>query len=643
MTQARDIPGAVRFGIFEADLRTGELRKRGVRVRLQEQPFQVLAVLLTRAGELVTREEFRSRLWTADTFVDFDHGLNKAINKIRGALGDSADSPRFIETVARRGYRFISDVAVVDREAAPPDTRAPLTGGDPPTADDREPPGTEEQTPARNSRGWRTLTITGCGLALASITLAGWLLQSRGQSPTIQSVAVLPLENLSGDASQEYFADGMTDQLIATLGQISALRVISRTSVMGYKGTRKPLPQIARELNVDAVIEGSIMRSGGQVRITAQLIEAAIERHLWAQSYDGDVRDTLALQSRVARAIAEQIRINVKPPEQAALRNVKAVSPDAYEAYLKGRYFWNKRTADGLRRAKDYFDEAVAKAPGYAQAYSGLADTYALLGDWEYGVLAPRDALPAAKAAAIKALSLDNTLGEAHTSLAFVLSSFDWDWTSAEKEFRRALDLNPGYATAHHWYAWHLSLLGRDREAIAEMKEARSRDPLSLIINAELAEILLIARFYDESVQQSRKTIEMDPDFALAHNQLAEAYLQKQMRDEAITEFKKAVALSEESPICTANLARAYAASGRSLDAAPLLADLKKRSNAAYSNATEIALVYAALGDKAQAMTWLERGYTERFNPSVLLRPGFDSLREDQRFRHLVTRVGITR
>ena len=234
-------------------------------------------------------------------------------------------------------------------------------------------------------------------------------------------MAVLPLENLSGDASQEYFADGMTDQLIATLGQISALRVISRTSVMGYKGARKPLPQIARELNVDAVIEGSIMRSGGRVRITAQLIEAAVDKHLWAQSYDGDLRDTLALQSRVARAIAEEIRVNVQPKEQAALKNVKAVNPDAYEAYLKGRYFWNKRTADGLNKAKEYFDEAVAKAPDYAQAYSGLADTYALLGDWQYGVMAAREALPAAKAAAIKALELDNTLGEAHTSLGFVL------------------------------------------------------------------------------------------------------------------------------------------------------------------------------------------------------------------------------
>jgi TolB-like protein/Flp pilus assembly protein TadD len=460
---------------------------------------------------------------------------------------------------------------------------------------------------------------------------------------TIRSLAVLPLKNLSGDASEEYFADGMTDQLIATLGQISALRVISRTSVMGYKGARKPLPQIARELDVDAVIEGSITRSGGRVRITARLIEAAVDKHLWAQSYDGDLRDTLALQSRVARAIAEEIRVTVQPKEQAALTHAKSINPDAYEAYLKGRYFWNKRTVDGLNRAREYFAEAVAKAPDYAQAYSGLADTYALLGDWQYGVMPSREALPAAKAAATKALELDETLGEAHTSLGFVLSGFDWNWAAAEKEFRRGIDLNPGYATAHHWYAWHLSLMGRHGEAIAEMRKARSLDPLSLIINADLAEALLIAHFYDESVQQSRKTIDMDPDLAPAHNQLAETYLQKHMRDDAITEFEKAVQLSDASPIYAANLARAYTASGRTTDAEQLLTGLQKRSNAAYSNAAEIAMVYAALGEKAHAMTWLERGYQERFNPGVLLRPGFDSLRADAGFRDLVNRVGLTR
>src|SRR5207245_2953514 len=276
---------------------------------------------------------------------------------------------------------------------------------------------------------------------------------------------------------------------------------------------RKSLRQIARELCVDAVVEGTVLRSGEQVRITAQLIQASADKHLWAESYEGDLRDTLALQKKVARAIAEQIRINLTPQEQAVLKNVKVVNPEAYEAYLKGRYFWNKRTADGLKKAIDYFNQAIEKDPNYAQAYTGLADSYALLGDWEYGILAPKEAFPRAKAAATKALELDNTLGEAHTSLAFSLDLFDWDWASAEREFRRAIELNPGYATGHHWYAWHLSLLGRNGEAIAEMRRAEDLDPLSLIINADLAELLLIAHFYDDSIQQSRKTIELDPNF----------------------------------------------------------------------------------------------------------------------------------
>ena len=485
--------------------------------------------------------------------------------------------------------------------------------------------------------------ISGVALALASAVLVVWTLQSRsGRPELIRSLAVLPLENLSGDVAQEYFADGMTDELIATLGQIGALRVISRTSVMPYKRVRKPLPQIARELNVDAVVEGTVLRSGGEVRITAQLIEARADKHLWSESYDGDLRDTLTLQNKVARAIAEQIRINLSSQEQATLKHGKVVDPQAYEAYLKGRYFWNKRTGDDFEKAVEYFNQAIERDPNYAQAYSGLADTYALLGDWEYGVLAPREAFPRAKAAAIKALQLDDTLGEAHTSLAFCLDGFEWDLKSADGEFRRGIELNPGYATGHHWYAWHLSLLGRNNEAIAELRKAQNLDPLSLIIKADLAELLLIAHFTEESIRQSRKTIEMDVNFPLAHNQLALAYLQSQRYGEAISELQKAVQLSAGSPTCTANLARAYAVSGRRAEAVQLLGDLKK-PRGSYSNAAEIAVVYAALGDKDQAMAWLDKGYEERFNPGVLLRPGFDPLRSDARFQDLERRVGLSR
>jgi TolB-like protein/DNA-binding winged helix-turn-helix (wHTH) protein/Flp pilus assembly protein TadD len=630
----------LRFGVFELDLRAGELRKHGLRVRLQEQPFQVLALLLEHPGEVVTREELQKKLWPADTFVDFDHGLNKAINKLRESLGDSAESPRFVETIARRGYRFLAEVKVA--EGAP--VRSPeLATQSPPAAEGRDRPGLAGQLvlpkhflPPLASK------ISGLVLLLLMTSLVIWKLHSGNRrSPAIRSLAVLPFESLSSDATQDYFADGMTDELISDLGQVSALRVVSRTSVMAYKHAHKPLPQIARELNVDAVVEGTVLRSGDQVRITAQLIEASADRHLWSQSYEGELRDTLALQNKVAKAIADQIGISLNPQERAALINVKVVNPEAYVSYLKGRYFWNKRTADSLKVALAYFHQAIEEDPKFARAYSGLADTYALLGDWQYAVMTPKEALPKAKAAAIKALELDSALGEAHNSLAFCLDGFDWDFDSAGKEFRRAIDLNQGYATAHHWYAWHLTLLGRYDEAIAEMRKAENLDPLSLVINADLAELLALAHSYDESILQSRKTIEMDPNFGLAHNHLAQAYLQKRMNDEAVAELQKAVQLSGGSPTCIANLARAYVASGKRSEAERLLSDLKKRSNPNNSLASEIAMIYAALGDTDQAMSWLEKGYEERFNPGVLLRPGFDPLRSDPRFQDLVRRVGL--
>jgi TolB-like protein/DNA-binding winged helix-turn-helix (wHTH) protein/Tfp pilus assembly protein PilF len=634
-------PVRLRFGVFVVDLRSGELRKQGVRLRLQEQPFQVLAMLLERPGEIVTRDELRNRLWTADTFVDFDHGVNKAVSRIREALGDSATSPRFVETVARRGYRFLADVTIVEggpvarQDSSPADVV--------PSDDEFASPTLLARSSPRRLPGWPLWILAGAALVLASIGALISLFQPRAPQPAqIRSLAVLPLENLSGDAAQEYFADGMTDELIARLGQISALRVISRTSVIPYKRVRKPLPQVARELNVDAVVEGTVLRSGGQVRITAQLIEARLDKHLWSETYDGDLRDTLTLQNKVTRAIAEQIRINLNAHEQATLTRGKVVDPQAHEAYLKGRYFWNKRTGDDLKKAVEYFSRAIEVDPKYAQAYSGLADSYALLGDWEYGVFPPTEALPRAKAAAIQALQLDDTLGEAHTSLAFSLDVFDWDWQSADTEFRRAIELNPGYATAHHWYAWHLSLMGKNDEAISEMRKAQNVDPLSLIINAELAELLLITHLTDQSIDQSRKTIDLDVNFPLAHNQLGVAYLQQQRREEAIAELEKAVQLSGGNPTCIANLARAYAVRDGTHEVLQLLANLKQ-PRGSYSNASEIAMVYAAIGEMDQAMTWLNRAYRERFNPSVLLRPGFDPLRADARFQDLERRVGLGR
>jgi TolB-like protein/DNA-binding winged helix-turn-helix (wHTH) protein/Flp pilus assembly protein TadD len=637
MQDANHPPKRLRFGVFEADLRLGELTKHGKRLPLQGQPFRLLAMLLARPGQLVTREELRATIWP-HTIVDFDHGLNKAVSKVRDALGDSAESPRFIETVARRGYRFLADVALVPDGAQQTATAHPPVGADAgPLV--RPEAGTSSPRSPRVPR-WM---LVGVGLALVLAGAASWIFYTSktSSSPTIRSLAVLPLKNLSGDASQDYFSDGMTEELITQLGQISALRVISSTSVMLYKGVDKPLVDIARELSVQAVVEGSVLRSGDRVRITAQLIRVPADEQMWAQSYEGELRDTLALQSKVAQDIAEQIRATLSRRQQAALQKPRTVSPDAYEDYLKGRYFWNKRTGDGLKKAIDYFSRAVEADPNYAEAYSGLADSYALAGDWLYEVLPPQEAFRQARAAATRALALDDTLGAAHTSLAFALDLYAWDWAAAEKEYQRAIELSPGYATAHHWYAWHLLVMGRNSEGIFEMRRAESLDPLSLIISADLAEALCIAHLYDESVRQSKRTLDMDPNFAVAHYQLGQALAQKHLYGEAIAEFQRAIELSGHSGAFDSNLAYVYALSGRKVEAEKILEALEAGPGKNPSIDANIALVYVGLGDHDQAMNWLSKAYDARFNPSILLRPAFDPLRSDVRFKDLWRRVGL--
>jgi len=617
-------------------MRSGELWKHGRKVRLEGQPIQILICLLENPGELVTRDELRQRLWPADTYGNFEDGLNAAVKRLRQALNDSAGNPRFIETLPRRGYRFLAPVQAVNAAEdvpnlieTPPAEPAPEAGELP------------EAKGVLWSPFWKRSGLT---LLLVLGISTVWMLRPKnGPALVIRSLAVLPLENLSHDPTQDYFADGMTDELITELGQISELRVISRTSAMAYKGARKPLPQIARELNVDAVIEGTVLRSGDQVRITAQLIEALADKHLWAQSYEGDVHQTLALQRQVARAIAEEIQIELTSQERDVLKSVKAVNPDAYEAYLKGRFFWNKRTADGMKKAIDYFNQAIEKDPNYAQAYAGLTDSYALAGDWKYGVMAPKEAYPKAKAAAIKAIELDSTLGEAHISLAYCLDGFDWDFDSAGREFKRGIELSPGYATGYEWYGWHLASLGRNGEAVTQVEKAENLDPLSLIISSDLAEELLIAHRYDEAEKQTQKTINMDHFFAPAHYVMGEAFVQRHRYNEAIAELQKAIELSQGSTAFNANLAYAYAVSDRRAEAVRILDDLKNRSQSGFSNAPEIALVYVGLDQKDQAMAWLEKAFEERFSPWVLMRPAFDPLRSDPRFQNLIRRIGLSK
>ncbi|MBS1801812.1 MAG: winged helix-turn-helix domain-containing protein [Acidobacteria bacterium] len=630
-------PTTIRFGVFEVSVRSGELRRSGRIVRVQQQPLRLLRVLLEHPGEVVTREELRNQLWPGEDFGDFDQAVNAAVAKLRSALGDSADNPQFIETLPKLGYRFVPEVSYEYPETAEVPAPAPEPEG-PELLDSLAVLDSGESAKKTRVFVWIAMAV----LLVAAAGFSIWKFRAGARrGGRIESLAVLPLDNLSGDATQDYFAEGMTDELITDLAQIRALRVISRTSSGMYKGTREPLPQIARDLHVDAVVEGSVVKSGDRVRITAQLIRAATDEHLWAKSYEGDVRDSIGLQNQVARTIAEQIRIELTPRELQGLDKARSVDPGAYESYLRGRFFWNERTTGGLQHAVDYFSQAIAKDPGYAQAYSGLADTYALLGDWQYAAMTTREALPKAKAAATKAIELDQSLSEAHTSLAFTLDGFDWDLQRAGQEFQRAIELNPGYATAHHWYSWHLALFGKYDDAIAEMRKAQMLDPLSPIINADLAELLVIAHREDESIQQSLKTIEANPGFAMAHNQLAQAYLAKHLPDKAIPELEKAIELSHGNPTCTANLARAYAASGERSKAMALVEDLKKRSRPGFSFAAELAAIYAALGNKDEAMHWVETGVDEKFNPGVLIRPGFDPLRGDSRFTAILRRIGL--
>jgi TolB-like protein/tRNA A-37 threonylcarbamoyl transferase component Bud32/Flp pilus assembly protein TadD len=461
--------------------------------------------------------------------------------------------------------------------------------------------------------------------------------------PKIESMAVLPLENLSRDPEQEYFADGMTEELTTDLGQIEALRVISRTSVMRFKGVRPAggLPEIARQLKVDAVVEGSVLRSGDRVRITTQLIDARTDRHLWAHSYERDMRDVLELQSEVAQAIANEIKIKVTPQEQVRLARARPVSPEAHEAYLKGRYYWNLRTQEGLKKGIEYFQQAIEKDPGCALAYVGLADSYLNLIGWD--LAAPREAYPRAKAAALKALQVDETLAEAHVPLGAAGFAYDWDWAGAEKELRRAIELNPSYATAHNFYAQCLMFMGRHNEALAEIKRAQDLDPVSPIHNTVRGMVFFFARRYDEAIAECQRALELNAGFYPAHLFLAEAYEQERLHDKAISEYRKAIALQEGSTRAAAGLARGYVAAGRRTEALKIISDLRQLSKQRYVSAYGITQTYIALGDFDHAWAWLEKAFEERSFQLIWLKvdPTIDPLRSDPRFQDLLRRVNF--
>jgi TolB-like protein/DNA-binding winged helix-turn-helix (wHTH) protein/Flp pilus assembly protein TadD len=634
----RAIPERVRFGVYEVDLRTSELRKEGVKIKLHHQPFQVLVLLLEHPGELVTREELHRKLWTSDTFVDFEVGLNTSIKKLRQALNDSAESPRYVETLPRRGYRFIAPVEEISNskaELAPEPYKAR-------TEQERSdlPPTVASKSSVWRSRRWML------GGAVAFVILAAmlvwgnqeewlrqhWAGEARHQ---IRSIAVLPLENLSGDPGQEYFADGMTDALITDLAQISSLKVISRTSVMRYKGTRKPLLEISKELNVDGIVEGTVFRSADRLRVDAQLIEARSDRHFWARSYEREVGDAVALQTDLAQAIANEIQAKLTPQEQARLLRTESVDPQTYELYLRGRYFWNKRTDASLQKSIDYFQQAIERNPQYAPAYAAMAEAYVIRYD-----LSPEERSSKAKAAARAALQIDDSLAEAHNALAASLCWYDWDWGDAEKEFQRALTLNPNYAFAHQWYAQYLRTMGRQDAAIEELKRAQELDPLSLEIASGSGRY---GKQYDLIIEKNQKKLELDPNFPGAYMELGRAYALKGMYRDAIAAYEKARDLSGGAPGALTGLGYTYAVCGKRAEALEILGELKALSKRKYVSPSSLALIYVGLGEKDLAFDWLEKAVTDHSIPLPQLETveEWASLRPDPRYRELLNRTGL--
>jgi TolB-like protein/DNA-binding winged helix-turn-helix (wHTH) protein len=615
-------PQTLRFAAFEVDLRVGELRKSGVRIKLQEKPLKLLALLLEHPGELITRDELREKLWPADTFVDFDHSLGTAIAKLRQALSDSAQNPRFVETVPGRGYRFLASVENVSQ--------------------------TPGQALPRASQLQRLSFTIAVGLLVGALLVGTFLgfdvggarqwLRRQSNRP-MHSLAVLPLENLSGDPSQEYFADGMTDQLITNLAQLGNVRVISRTSVMQYKGTKKLLPQVARELNVDAVVEGSVVRSGQRVRISAQLVDAANDQHLWAQSYERDSNDLLALQSEMSRAIAEEIKLKLTPQEQKNLSKLARVDPAVQEDYLRGRYHLNNGGSTEIRKASEYFQRAIGKYPRDARSYAGLADSYLALDDFYE---APWETMPKAREAAQKAVDLDPDLAEAHTSLGAVHFLHDWDWAGAEKEMKRAIELNPGSSDAHMWYGEFLAQMGRSGQAISEMQRAEALDPLSLVVHGQAGWVFYLARKDKEAIEEWGEALDLAPNFAILHTSVWAAYLQK-------AEFRKVLKespeekVTDESTVNLAALAGSYAAAGKRTDAERVLAKLNTISKKRYVCAYEMGTAYAILGDKDQAIACLRKAYEARSTcmPDLKVDPRLNSLRSDVRFQELLRKVGF--
>jgi TolB-like protein/DNA-binding winged helix-turn-helix (wHTH) protein/Tfp pilus assembly protein PilF len=635
VTQPVKIQDPIRFGDdVELDAQAYKLRRAGRVLKLERIPLEILLLLIEQKGQIIAREQIVERVWGKGAFLDTDNSINSAIRKIRQVLKDDAEQPRFIQTITGQGYRFIAPVPEVEQRLAATDIDAP-----------QSPAPATLQTCLKRPRRMRFI-LAGALLILLLATGAGWIWsRSRAQPPNgRRMLAVLPFQNLTGDSSQEYFSDGLTEEMITQLGNLDPkqLGVIARTSVMHYKNSSMPLEQIGRELGVQYLLEGGVRRDSNHVRITAQLIQVKDQTHLWARKYDRELSGLLVVQGEIAQEIADEIQLTLGDHRAQTPNAASSLSPQvyhAYDLYLKGQYFLSKRTVTGLQQAVEYFQQATTRDPNYARAYAGLADSYALLTG--YTAAPSIEYMPRARAAALRALQIDDKLPEAHTALALIVQNYDWDWQTAEKEYRRAIELNPNYATAHHWYAEHLMWRGQFDAALRESEIARQLDPLSLIIAADNGVILYNSRQYDRAIEKWRTVLEMDPDFGRAHL-ITSAYVEKGMYAEALAEID-----SKRHPIGPpfywALLAGVNGRLQRQPQSQHALQELERFSRQQQIDPYILAWAYVSTGNRNQAFAWLEKAYAEHSNSLTALKvdPAYDLLRNDPRFQNLLQRVGL--
>ena len=643
-----------RFGVFEADFESRRLTKNGFRIGLQEKPFQLLMLLLERPGVVLTREELKEKLWPSNTFVEFDVGLNTAVKKLRGALNDSADNPRFVETVPRLGYRFVAPVLVAGPESASVvDQEVVVPAGEESSesivsavaSSDTTP---QSRLPSKNvapTFNRRLSPLVWVALAVV-VLLTGFALRLRfksasaTQSSSIQSIVVLPLQNLSADPSQEYLAEGVTDEIITDLAKLAGPRVISRTSAVQYKGTHKTIPEIGRELHVGAVLEGSVECSGGRMRVRVQLIDATTDRHLWAEAYDRQLSDVLLLEAEMAQDIARQIQVRLTPQQQQALAHNRALNPEAFQDYLQGRHYWALRTSQSLTTAIEYFSRAIQQDPNDARGYAGLAQCYIVLP--MLAKTSQTEAYRKARDAAVKALALDDSLAEAHLAIAEVKLYGDWDFAGAENEFKKALDLNSNYSTGHQWYGEFLSLMARHPEAIRELQIAVALDPLSPVVHLQFGNTLQQARQYDQALDQYQEALKIDPKFSLPFHAMHWAYRRQGKFAESIEPLRAAlqswdakndwIALVDQLPA-------AYSKGGRT----GYLRQCVKIDEHSERPWFYLARDYADLGNREAALAALNKSYENRHLEVLwlLVDPELDPLRSDPRFQELIGKIGF--